>query len=92
MWIIYIDFNIITWQHFGIILTILGTYLLAISVKIKAQKGSGIRFMKKGNINVITSMPPDDDEDYVYPTETFVDRKLFKYGLLFVAIGSLLQW
>lgn len=76
MWLIYIDLNILSWQHFGIFMTILGTYFLAISVRIKHQ--SAITIISGGND--------------VSPTKTYIDNKLFRSGLFLVALGSLLQW
>jgi hypothetical protein len=79
MWIFYIDLNIITWQHLGIISTIIGTYVIAISVKIKKQRGIGIQM-------------EFEDESIGSPTNTYIDKKLFSYGLICVGVGSLLQW
>lgn len=79
MWLIYLNLNIITWQHLGIIITLFGTYLLTISVKIKKQKGYGIEMIfEDGSIDS--------------PTNTYIDKKLFKFGLVCVALGALLQW
>jgi hypothetical protein len=79
MWIFYIDINIITRQHLGIFLTIIGTYLLSKSVKIRKQRGIGVQMEFEDRI--IDS-----------PTNTYIDNKLFKYGLICVGVGSLLQW
>lgn len=72
-----------TLRHFGILLVIVGTVLLAFSIRPRSQYESGPaadaakRAAKKGMIQ---------------PTETTIDRRLFWSGLSLVAVGSLLQW
>jgi ATP-dependent Lon protease len=48
--------------------------------------GEGESLFKKSDISI--EMTPDKMES----TETYVDRSLFWFGLLFIAVGSLLQW
>jgi ATP-dependent Lon protease len=48
--------------------------------------GEGESLFKRSDISI--EMTPDKME----PTETYVKRSLFWFGLLFIAVGSLLQW
>jgi hypothetical protein len=71
-------------EHIGIILTILGTVLVAFSVRIKRQYDKELR---KVADEAKTRHP-----DLVEPTETYIVRSLFWIGLILVAVGSALQW
>ena len=72
-------------RHLGILFTILGTVLLAFSVKTVHQY-SGDRYMEE----IVERF--EKDSSFIVPTKTWIDRKLFWGGLLFVALGSGLQW
>ena len=70
-------------QQFGIILTIMGTILLAFSVKVKRQYTGDLAKdvdNKKKNLDLIEH------------SETYIVQWLFWFGLFFVALGSMLQW
>lgn len=76
--------SLITLQHTGIIFSIMGTVFLAFSVKTETQY-RGDKFME----DCVDRARKDNG---FVPTYTYIDKKLFITGLLFVAIGSLLQW
>ena len=73
----------LTRQHFGIITTIVGTILLAFSLRIKRQYTGEV------------AKAVDDTKrqnNLLEPTETYIARWLFWLGLTCVAMGSALQW
>ena len=74
----------ITRHQVGIILVIIGTALLAFSVRVKRQY--------EGEIGKVVDEIKKKDPDKIEPTETYIKRSLFWFGLLFIAVGSLLQW
>ena len=76
--------NYITGQHLGIILVVMGTTLLAFSVKVKRLYSGDI----ERTIDDLKKQTPE----LLEPTETYVSRPLFWSGLLLVAFGSVLQW
>ncbi len=71
-------------QHLGIIITVIGTILLAFSVRIErayiGKIAKDVDKMKKANPNLLE------------PTETTIIRPLFWIGLILIAFGSILQW
>jgi hypothetical protein len=71
-------------QQIGLLVSVLGTAALALSVRIKKQYegdlGKAVDEMKKQNKRLLE------------PTETYIVRPLFWFGLGLVAIGALLQW
>ena len=71
-----------TMQHIGIILSIIGTVLLAFSVKVKRQYG--------GEAAKAVDAAKLRDPSLVEPTETTIVRPLFWFGLALIALGSLL--
>ena len=73
----------LTIEHIGIIAVIIGTVLLAFSLKVK-------RMYQEDAANVVDELKKHPH--LVEPTETYICPWLFWTGLLFVAIGSLLQW
>ena len=73
-----------TSKHLGIILTIIGTFSLTFSVRIKRQYGEGID-------KVLDKLKKENPE-LIEPTETYIVRKYFWFGLVCIALGSLLQW
>ena len=71
--------TLLTRQHIGLLLTVLGTILLALSLKIIKQMGNGVQTIgENGKI--------------ISPSETSICRSLFWSGLTCIAIGTLLQW
>ena len=71
--------NLLTWQHMGIIITVIGTICLAFSVRIIEQKGGG------GYVE-------DEEGNKIKVIGGYIRRKLFWFGLLFIAIGTIMQW
>lgn len=76
--------EIFTRQHIGIILTIIGTVILALSVKSETQY-SGDKLMED-------CVERARKDGAFVPTYTYIDKKLFYIGLSCVAVGSLMQW
>ena len=79
-------------QHIGILLTIAGTIVLAYSLRITSQFGLGSFVDEGGNINIVPNDGEEDTKKAIFPTYTYINRWLFRGGLLLVALGSLLQW
>lgn len=76
--------NCITMSQIGLILVVVGTILLAFSVKVKRQYS--------GKIAAEVDSMKKNSHELVEPTETTIVRPLFWLGLFFNAVGSLLQW
>lgn len=76
--------QLITWQHLGIVFTIIGTVLLAFSVQVKRQY--------QGEMAKEVDRQKREDLKLLEPTETFISRGLFWAGLIFLSIGAVLQW
>jgi hypothetical protein len=74
----------ISMEHIGIILTVLGTVLVAFSVRVKRQYNKEVRKL----VDEAKTRHPD----LIEPTETYIVRSLFWIGLILVALGSALQW
>jgi dipeptide/tripeptide permease len=74
----------ITREQIGIILVIIGTLLLAFSVQVKRQYGNEAR---KAVDNAKLK-----DPGLFEPTESYIIRSMFWFGLLFIAVGSAFQW
>lgn len=74
----------ITMQHLGIILTVIGTGFLAFSVRITRQY--------QGEMAKDVDRIKMDHPELIEFTQTHIVRKLFWIGLVFVALGSTLQW
>jgi hypothetical protein len=73
-----------TRPHLGTLPAVLGTVLLAFSVKVRRQYGEG------GPLREVADRAKRDG--YTELTETTIARGLFWAGLVCVALGSLLQW
>ena len=73
-----------TTNHIGLLTVIVGTALLAYSVKVKRQYS--------GNMSHIVDNLKEQDPALLEPTETSIDITRFRSGLALVAIGSLMQW
>jgi hypothetical protein len=71
-------------RHWGILISILGTVLLAFSLKSENQ------YSKHQNRIEIEKWAKSNDG--FLPTYTRIDNRLFYIGLALIAIGSLLQW
>ena len=73
-----------TLPHFGIVLTVLGTVLLAFSLKVPRQydgpMGEAVERMRLR------------DRGLFVPTETRIVRCLFWAGLLLIGVGAACQW
>ena len=68
-------------QHLGLILVLVGTIFLAFSVQAKSQyNGKLLQELKKAYKNLFV------------PTETVIIRPRFWGGLALIAAGSMLQW
>jgi hypothetical protein len=67
----------------GILATVLGTVLLAFSLKIRRQ-------YEGETAKVVDKMKRSNG--LLEPTETYIIRPLFWLGLGLIASGSLLQW
>jgi len=65
-----------TLPHVGIIVTVLGTVLMAFSLKIIKQYSFEVR----------------TDKDKISPTQTEINKWLFWTGLFCIAMGSFFQW
>ena len=76
--------NWITRDQVGIVTVVVGTVLLAVSVKVKRQYNSDL----SGTVDKLKEKSPN----LVEVTETYISRPLFWSGLTLVAIGSMLQW
>ena len=74
----------LTRQHIGIIIVVVGTYVLARSVKVKRQYCDDAA----RDVDRVKKQQPE----VVELTETHISRPLFWWGLALVAIGSALQW
>jgi uncharacterized protein YpmB len=72
-----------TLQHLGIVLTIVGTILLAFSLRIKRQYS--------GDLAKVVDRAKREN-DLLEMTETYIVRWAFWLGLSCVAVGSALQW
>jgi hypothetical protein len=68
----------------GISLTIVGTFLLAISVKSETQY-TGDKYME----DIVERSRKDGG---FIPTYTYINKKLFRIGLACIAVGAILQW
>ena len=71
--------NLLTRQHIGIIITVIGTICLALSVRIIEQKGGG-------------GYVVDGEENEIRVIGGYISRKFFWFGLIFIAIGTGMQW
>lgn len=80
-----------SFAHFGIIIVIIGTILLAFAVKIKNRYtlATNNRKDKKYWGSIVKRA---QDVKCFEPTVVYIDKKLFYAGLSCVAIGSLFQW
>jgi hypothetical protein len=81
-----------TYPHIGIIITIIGTILLAFSLRIQSQFGLGTFVDEAGDIAVVPNDGEEDTKKAIFPTYTYINKWLFWGGLFLVAVGSLLQW
>ncbi len=73
-----------TTHQVGILLTVLGTVLLAFSLRVRRQyEGEMARFIDKSK---------KEDSKMMEITETAINRYLFWSGLLCISVGSLMQW
>ena len=71
----------ITRRHIGLLLVIFGTVVLALSIRVKPQiQDRGLREIARNH------------PDSIQLTETTIIRWRFWLGLVFVAIGTALQW
>jgi len=73
-----------TYSHAGIILVFIGTVLLAFSLKVK-------RSYESETADVVDKLKKQFPH-ILEPTEVYIRPGYFRSGLIFVAIGSLLQW
>ena len=71
-------------HQLGIILVVLGTILLAFSLKVTPQYS--------GDAARAVDQLKKDRPDLIELTETYIIRWRFWTGLALVALGSLLQW
>ncbi len=71
-------------RHVGIAILLIGTLVLAFSVKQKRLYDDDISHV----VNNLNKQNPKLRE----PTETTINLPMFCFGLVLVAIGSLLQW
>jgi hypothetical protein len=77
-------------KHWGIILTVLGTILLAFSIRIKSSVAKDASFIRK---SIEERQKKEHKEmDLIWPSETWINRTFFWSGLFCIAIGALLQW
>lgn len=74
----------ITRPHIGIIVTLIGTVLLAFSVRVKRQHDKELR--------KVADEAKQRHPGLTVPTETYIVRSFFWLGLLLVAVGAGLQW
>lgn len=72
----------ITRRHIGLLLVIFGTVVLALSIRVKPQ------IQDRGLREKIARNHPDS----IQVTETTIIRWRFWLGLVFVAVGTALQW
>ena len=74
----------IMFRHIGLILVVIGTFWLAFSLTIRRQyadeREKVIDEFKKKEMNLLE------------PTEATVNRFRFWIGLVFIAVGTLMQW
>ena len=71
--------NLLTRQHIGIIITVIGTICLAFSVKIIEQKGGGGYLI-------------DGEGNEIKVIGGYIRKYYFWIGLLLIAIGTIMQW
>ena len=74
----------VTRQQLGLLLALVGTAALAFSVRAKR--------MYEGEVRDAIDAAKRTNPRLFEPTETTIDRGLFRGGLILVAIGTLLQW
>lgn len=72
----------VTRQHLGLLLTVAGTVWLAFSVSVRHQYVGDMRSVAEKS----------KGSQLIEPTEARISPMRFWVGLLFVAIGALLQW
>ena len=72
-------------RHGGILLTILGTLVLAFSVKVIPGYDEKIEELKKLHEET-------EENGLIWPSETYIKKWWFWCGLFLIAVGSLLQW
>jgi len=73
-----------TTAQVGIVLVVAGTVILALSVKVNRQY--------RGQLGKMVDNLKKKDSDLIEPSETRIVRPMFWFGLLLVALGSILQW
>ncbi|MFX0206138.1 MAG: hypothetical protein ACFFDT_09135 [Candidatus Hodarchaeota archaeon] len=74
----------ITRQQIGLLVTVIGTILLAFSVRTRSQYGR--------EMADIIQKAENKNQSLIVPTETCIVIPLFRGGLMLVVFGSLLQW
>jgi len=75
----------VTRQHLGIIFVVAGTAFLAFSVRVKRQPHDEFA-------SVVDALKKKYGNDILELTDTSINRFMFWFGLVLVALGSLLQW
>ena len=76
-------FDMLTRQNISIVLTIIGTFLIAYSVRSKRQY--------KGKLAKVVDKIKKENPDYIEPTETHINNKMIYFGLGLIVIGAALQ-
>lgn len=78
------DYTTIIRKVLGIALTVIGTILLAISVKSETQY--------RGDVFMEDCVERARKDGAFIPTYTYISKRLFRSGLLCVALGSVFNW
>jgi hypothetical protein len=80
-----------TFSHIGLILTVIGTGLLAYAVRIenKWTLSAKTKAEKKHYEDIVTRA---EDGTYKEPTIVFINKYMFYIGLMSIATGTLMQW
>lgn len=74
----------VTRQQIGLLFALAGTAALAFSVQPKR--------LYEGEMARVVDEAKKKDASLSEPTETYIVVRLFRLGLAFVALGTLLQW
>ena len=77
-----------TSEHVGLLLALVGTALLAFSLKARGL------YDDDPHTKAVLERNPGRHmvRDRFNPTETRIDRRLFWFGLLLIAVGTAMQW
>jgi len=74
----------ISTKHIGLILVVIGTVWLAFSLSVKRQYS--------GEMRKAVDKFKKNEKNLLELTEVKIDRFRFWIGLLFIAIGTIMQW